>query len=177
MRKKSHIQKKITVIIQQETFKVSTPTCALNQSDTNYILIEMVMGFLSRPINETEKDVQQGEKPIMLSLCLMTDILVVCLSFSLLLLLGINMPELDQTEDFPIPSAEKTLSLLNDVMVLSLFATFFAMATSMFAVIYSITILFGNKYNWPCCPGLKNMIRNELLGPLNDEKDDHSSVV
>ena len=126
----------------------------------------MVMGFLSRPQIETQKNVQQGKKPILLSLCLMTDILIMGLSFSLLLLLGINMPELDETEDFPIPSAEKTLP--NELTVLSLYATFFTMTTSMFAVIYSITILFGSKYNWPCCPGLKNVIKNELLGPPND---------
>lgn len=136
----------------------------------------MVMGFLSRPQTETQKNVQQG-KPILLSLCLMTDILIMGLSFSLLLLLGINMPEFDQTEDFTIPSAEKTLSLLNNAMVLSLFATFFTMATSMFAVIHSITILFGSKYNWPCCPGLKNMIKNELLGSPIDEKNANSIIV
>ena len=137
----------------------------------------MVMGFLSRSHNETEKNVQQGKNPIMLSLCLMTDILIVGLSFSLLLLLGLNMPEFDQKEDIPIPSTGETISLLNNLMVLSLFATFFTWTISMFAVIYSITILFGSKYNWPCCPWLKNKIKDELLGSPIDEKDANSRIV
>lgn len=135
----------------------------------------MVMGLFSRPHNETEKNVQQGKNPIVLSLCLMTDILILGLSFSLLLLIGLNMPKSDQTE--ALPSTEKIMSHLSDVMVLSLFATFFTLTTSMFAVIYSSTILFGSKYNWPCCPGLKNKIKYELLGSPIDEKDANSRIV
>ena len=110
-------------------------------------------------------DGQQKKQPILLSFALIMDFLIIGFSVALILLMALNMPKQDQTESFEdIKFTGGTIQHITDVMVLSLFATFFAWITSMFRAIYSMTILFGKKYNWPCCPQLKNQIQKELLG-------------
>ena len=97
----------------------------------------------------------EGQKklPILLSFALIMDFLIIGFSVALILL------------------------ILSIMMVLSLFATFFAWITSMFGGIYSMAILFGKKYNWPCCPQLKNQIQKELLGsPFEDEKNKNVEI-
>ena len=137
----------------------------------------MMMGLFSRPNEDAKKSGQQGKRPIVLSLCLVTDILIAGFSFGMLLLILLNMPK----KVLLLSATESTMKLLSDVMVLSLFASLVIWISSMFAGIVSITILFGKKYNWPCCPGLKSKITSELqVGPPNDDEDAsnaNSSVV
>ena len=102
---------------------------------------------------ENKIDGQQGKQPILLSLGLITDVLIMGFSISILLLIALNMPKQDQTQSF------------NEC----LFATLFGWITSMFGGIYSFTILLGKKYNWPCCPGLKNHIQRELIVVLKTQ--------
>ena len=141
----------------------------------------MMMGLFSRPNEDAKKSGQQGKRPIVLSLCLVTDILIVGFSFGMLLLIALNMPYPKDQMVEGLSATESTMKLLSDVMVLSLFATLVIWISSMFAGIVSITILFGKKYNWPCCPGLKSKITSELqVGPPNDDEDAsnaNSSVV
>lgn len=167
----------VSVVFHSTTnFQSDNTYLCLNQRVTKNILLKMVMGVSSRTTNEAKKNVQQGKNPILLSLCLMMDILILGLSFSwlLLLLIGLNMPKFDQIE--LNPSIGKTMRNLDDLMVLCLYTTFFTLTTSMFAVIYSFIVL-GIKYNWPCCRWLKNKIKEELLGSLNDEKDSNCEPV
>ena len=114
---------------------------------------------------ENKMDGQQKKQPILLSFALIMDFLIIGFSVALILLMALNMPKQDQTESLEnIKFTGGTIQHITDVMFLSLFATFFAWITSMFGGIYSMTILFGKKYNWPCCPQLKNQIQKELLG-------------
>ena len=136
--------------------------------------------------SETKKDGQHENKPILLSFALITDFLIIGFSVALILLMALNMPKRDETESSEkmkftggtnkqIAEFYEELVLfrrqITDAMALSLFSTFLAWITSMFGGIYSMTILFGKKYNWPCCPQLKDQIQRELFGFLiEDEK-------
>ena len=138
--------------------------------------LEMMMGIFSRPNEDAKKNGQQGNRPIVTTLCLMTDILTAGFSFGLLLLIALNMDGSDQMVGGGLAATEKLMKLLSNVMVLSIFATLVIWISSMFAGIFSITILFGKKYNWPCCPGLKSKITSELqVGPPNDDASEFSS--
>ena len=119
---------------------------------------------------ENKIDGQQGKQPILLSLGLITDVLIMGFSISILLLIALNMPKQDQTQSFKkITFTGRTIQHIDDVMALGLFATLFGWITSMFGGIYSFTILLGKKYNWPCCPGLKNHIQRELIVVLKTQ--------
>ena len=114
---------------------------------------------------ENKLDGQQKKQPILLSFALIMDFLIIVFSVALIFLMSLNMPKQDLTESLEkMKFTGGTVQHITHVMVLSLFATFFAWITSMFGGIYSMTILFGKKYNWPCCPQLKNQIQKELLG-------------
>ena len=127
---------------------------------------------------ENKMEPKQKKQPILLSFALIMDFLIIGFSVALILLMALNMPKQDQTESFEnIKFTGGTIKQITDVMVLSLFATFFAWITSMFGGIYSMAILFGKKYNWPCCPQLKNQIQKELLGsPFEDEKNKNVEI-
>ena len=119
---------------------------------------------------------QQGKKPIMLSLGLITDFLMMGFSIAILLLIAsMNLPNKNLMEGSEkIPSSKGTIQLFEATSLFSGFATLFAWATAFFGGIYSLTIhnpfFGGKKYNHPCCPGLRNQIQRELaLGsPLED---------
>ena len=121
---------------------------------------------------------KQKKQPILLSFASIIDFLIIGFSVALILLMALNLPKQDQTESLEnIKFTGGTIQHITDVMVLSLFATFFAWITSMFGGIYSMAILFGKKYNWPCCPQLKNQIQKELLGsPFEDEKNKNVEI-
>ena len=135
--------------------------------------IEMVFGP-----GENKMDRQQKKQPILLSFALFMDFLIIGFSVALILLMALNIPTQDQTESFEnIKFTGGTIQHITDVMVLSLFATFFTWISSMFGGIYSMTILFGKKYNWPCCPQLKNQMQKELLGsPFEDGKNKNVKI-
>ena len=141
--------------------------------------------------SENKKDGQQENKPILLSFALITDFLIIGFSVALILLMTLNMPKLDQTDSFEKPDlrrmfgvdtfVQQTLKIFEkiefmikqiaDAMAFGLFSTFFVWITSMFCGLYSMTIFFGKKYNWPCCPQMKDQIQRELFGfPIEDEK-------
>ena len=92
----------------------------------------MVMGP-----GENKMDGQQGKQPILLSLGLITDVLIMGFSISILLLIALNMPKQDQTQSFKkITFTGRTIQHIADVMALGLFATLFGWITSMFGGIY-----------------------------------------
>ena len=134
--------------------------------------------------SENKKDGQQENKPILLSFALITDFLIIGFSVALILLMTLNMPKLDQTDRFEkIASSEKmkftgaTIKQIADAMAFGLFSTFFVWITSMFCGLYSMTIFFGKKYNWPCCPQMKDQIQRELFGfPIEDEKNKNIKI-
>ena len=127
---------------------------------------------------ENKMDGQQGKQPILLKLGLITDVLIMGFSISILLLIALNMPKQDQTQSFErITFTGRTIQHIADVMSFGLFATLFGWITSMFGGIYSFTILFGKKYNWPCCPGLKNQIQRELIGSLTQHGENKRTEV
>ena len=103
--------------------------------------LEMMMGLFSRPNENAKKNGQQGNRPIVTTLCLMTDILTAGFSFGLLLLIALNMDGSDQMVGGGLAATEKLMKLLSNVMVLSIFATLVIWISSMFAGIFSITIL------------------------------------
>ena len=135
---------------------------------------------------KNKMDGQQEKQPILLSFGLIMDFLIIGFSVALILLMALNMPKRDETESSEkmkftggtnkqIAEFYEELVLFRrqiaDAMALSLSSTFLAWITSMFGGIYSMTILFGKKYNWPCCPQLKDQIQRELFGFLiEDEK-------
>ena len=121
---------------------------------------------------------KQKKQPILLSIALIIDFLIIGFSVALILLMALNLPKQDQTDSFEdIKFTGGTIQHITDVMVLSLFVTFFVWITSIFDGIYSMTILFGKKYNWPCCPLLKNQIQKELLGsPFEDGKNKNVKI-
>ena len=122
-------------------------------------------------------DEKEGKRPIVLSLCLMIDILVVGTSFALLLFLAMNMPSEEKTEILEKNNSSRMIiASLRDAKILSLCATFFTWITSMFAGIFTITILFGNKFNLPCCPWMKTQIKSELLDSPPIDKDNVTDV-
>ena len=107
-----------TQIIQQRTFKVTRRVFLylwLKLLNPDNIYLVMVMGP-----GENKMDGQQGKQPILLSLGLITDVLIMGFSISILLLIALNMPKQDQTQSF------------NEC----LFATLFGWITSMFGGIY-----------------------------------------
>ena len=134
--------------------------------------------------SENKKDGQQENKPILLSFALITDFLIIGFSVALILLMTLNMPKLDQTDRFEkIASSEKmkftvaTIKQIADAMAFGLFSTFFVWITSMFGGLYSMTIFFGKKYNWPCCPQMKDQIQRELFGfPIEDKKNKNIKI-
>ena len=131
----------------------------------------MITGSVNKNENKNKKD---GGKPIVLSmsLCLILDILLVGMSFALLLLLAsnVNMPNEEDTKILEKhQSSMMIISSLRDAKVLSLCATFFTWTTSMFAGIYTISVL-----QFKCCPWLKTQIIGELLRPRKDEANDDS---
>ena len=122
---------------------------------------------------KNKMDGQQEKQPILLSFGLIMDFLIIGFSVALILLMALNMPKRDQPEGFEKIkfTGQGTIQHIADVMALGLFTTYFAWITSMFCGIYSMRIFFGKKYNWPCCPQLKDQIQRELFGFLiEDEK-------
>ena len=127
---------------------------------------------------DDKKNEKEDRKPIVLSLCLMIDILLVGTSFALLLFLAMNMPSEEKTEILEKNNSSRMIiASLRDAKVLSLAATFFTWMTSMFAGIYTITVLFGIKFNWPCCPWIKTQLKSELLDSPMDEANRNESDV
>ena len=136
---------------------------------------------------KNKMDGQQEKQPILLSFCLIMNFLIIGFSAALILLMALNMPKRDQPEGFEkikftgapdsLVALIATIQLIADVMAFGLFTTFFAWITSMFCGIYSMTLFFGEKYNWPCCPQLKNLIQRELLGsPIKDGKNKNIKI-
>ena len=125
---------------------------------------------------------QQGKKPIMLSLGLITDFLMMGFSIAILLLIatGMNLPKKDLMEGsekipsskLKLPSTKGTIQIIEATRLFGGFATLFAWTTAFFGGIYSLTIHIpffgGKKYNHPCCPGLRNQIQRELGSPIED---------
>ena len=118
---------------------------------------------------------EQGKQhqPMLISLGLLTDVLISQLCLGLILLLALNMSinceQMEVFERFPFIGSIFA-KYFAGVMVLGLFTSVFIWITAMFGGIYTITILFGNKSNWTCCPGLNKTIKRELLGsPIEDK--------
>ena len=124
---------------------------------------------------------QQGKKPIMLSLGLITDFLMMGFSIAILLLIAsMNLPNKDLmegSEKIPsskhkLPSTKGTIQIIEATRLFGGFATLFAWTTAFFGGIYSLTIhnpfFGGKKYSHSCCPGLRNQIQREIGSPIED---------
>ena len=128
---------------------------------------------------------QQGKKPIMLSLGLITDFLMMGFSIAILLLIatGMNLPKKDLMEGsekipsskLKLPSTKGTIQIIEATRLFGGFATLFAWTTAFFGGIYSLTIhnpfFGGKKYNHSCCPGLRNQIQREIGSPIEDGRN------
>ena len=115
----------------------------------------------SAPKKENKKEDEEAKRQIVLSICLGLDILLVAFSFALVLLFAMNIPESEDLEE--MPSTGEAVKNIYKVMLLGLFVTGFAWIASMFTLVYTITMVFGNKCTWPCCPWLATQIKKELL--------------
>ena len=93
-----------------------------------------------------EDKVESGRKkrPIILSACLIVDILCFLISFSILLLLANNAQRLNGSMP-SIKAGEKVLAYLRIAMTYGVVSTTFCFVTAMLLLIYSLVVLFGGK--------------------------------
>ena len=93
-----------------------------------------------------EDKVESGRKkrPIILSACLIVDILCFLISFSILLLMANNTERLNGSMP-SIKAGEKVLAYLRIAMTYGVVSTTFCFVTAMILLIYSLVVLFGDK--------------------------------
>ena len=87
---------------------------------------------------------EKKRRPIILSACLIADILCFLISFSILLLLANNNESFNQSMP-SIKAGEKVLNYVRISMTFGMVSTGFCFVTAMLLLIYSLVVLFGDK--------------------------------
>ena len=120
--------------------------------------MKLITGFLFSNDQDQTNNKNEEKKPIMLTISMIIDILLLGLSFSLVLLYAMNFPNFDEFEDREVKVGQDIFN----VMVIGFVAEIFTLIFSMLILSYSVTILFGNKIQWLCFPWLMTEFKKEL---------------
>ena len=120
--------------------------------------MERITGLVFSNDQDQTNNKNEEKKPIMLTISMIIDILLLGLSFSRVLLYAMNSPNFDKFEDREVKIGQDIFN----VMVIGFVAEIFTLIFSMLILSYSVTILFGNKIQWLCFPWLMTEIKKEL---------------